>query len=507
MIYRTKQSETNRKGYLKSTHNQVRENKETTKFIKVKTTDYDSLLDEMKDKKGYEYICAGLNSYEREVLVIDTDDETFGKKTMELLKKDTLLPHCQKVKPNGHSQTYFFIDRYVFGRGYFMNHKFIENDYEELHNRWKRLTKMMNYLYNGDICYTGYNCQNPYYENADVTFYKDSSSRYSFDELYDKCMNHFIDYCGDLDEFLKYLRKKALGTKVRKSEANMSNIITDVTLSREEKIKVSERIIDREIRKLEDSINKRIFVVCCQIAKSFKTRNMLKRSKLNEICRTAYKNFLHQDNAVGYTAQELWNRIYNDINQIIHNDEMGRMEWNKVGYTKEQRERSLRTRLDNKENRKNIIRGYMSNIITDVTLSERKIAKMLKAEWNIHHQNDTISERTIIRYIKEIKNEMKNGGNMSNIITDVTHLNELAESALKNDEKVEVKVKKIKKVKEIKSEQDIPCIITDVTPKKYDWLRKYVERKEERQEWIVPSIKVKDETPSYSDWMVSFSRG
>ena len=448
MRYKTEHSYLNRKGYLKMTHNQVRENKETTKFKKINTTVYDSIVDEMKNLHDYEYICAGLNSYEREVVIIDTDDDTYGKKTMELLSKDGLIPHFQKVKPNGHSQTFFFINKHRIGRGYFMNHTFMETDYSESHDKWKRLTKMMNFLYNGDICYTGYNCQNPFYDNADVKEYKSDKERYSFDELYDKCISR-LSHVQDLDSFLRTMRRKSLN---KKSEDNISAIITNGQLSTKE----VEKKIDIEIKNLEDSINKRIFVVCCQIAKSFKMRNRLNKSNLSEICRTAYKNFVHQDEAIGYTSKELWDRINSDINQIICKDMMNKMEWNKVGYTKEQRERSLKTRQDKKENRKKVLEGYISTIITNGQLSENKLAKYVKAEYNIHHPSDEISERTARRYVHEILSEKKE----DTLHYDNDEIKRMVESALE-DETVYIKKTVIENNVNKKSEGISSAIITN----------------------------------------------
>ena len=455
MINEKSQAYLNKVGFLKSTHNQVRLNKETKNFKKVDTRNYMSIVDEMKDLHEYEYICAGLNSFEREVVIIDTDDETFGKKTMELLTNNGLVPHCQKVKSNGHSQTYFFIRKHRIGYGYFFDKKYKEVDYQKEHDQWKRLTKMINFLFNGDICYTGYNCQNPYYDNANITFYKDVNERYTIDELYNVCIEK-LSHVEDLDRFLKTMRLKALNNKNENKVKVQQNqyqesIITNDTVSVEE----TEKAIDNAINEYETSINKRIFVVCCQIAKSFKTRNLLNFDNFDEISRTAYNNFINQDYAYGYSCQDVINRVRADIREIIIKDMYNKMEWNKVGYTKEQRERSLKTRQDKKENRKNVIREYLLSIITNgMKLSQNKMAKAVKAEYNIKHPNDKISDRTAIRYVKEILTENENKVKVQrnqyqeSIITNGT-LSNMVEEALKDESEKKVVVKKIKKIKKI----------------------------------------------------------
>ena len=67
----------------------------------------------------------------------------------------------------------------------------------------------MNYLFSGDLGYTGYNCQNPLYVNADVTSYRNISNLYTFDELYNFCISKLSDIeC--LDDFLRKMRKLSI---------------------------------------------------------------------------------------------------------------------------------------------------------------------------------------------------------------------------------------------------------------------------------------------------------
>jgi hypothetical protein len=96
--YKSEQSYLNQQGYFRTNTNLVRINKQSNKFIRVDTRIYSSLLQEMMDKHEYEYICAGRNSHIREVVVIDSDDTSFGKDTLNKLKAFGLEPHCQKIK-------------------------------------------------------------------------------------------------------------------------------------------------------------------------------------------------------------------------------------------------------------------------------------------------------------------------------------------------------------------------------------------------------------------------
>lgn len=414
--YKSEQSLINQQGYFRAYFNQVRKNKSTKKFTKVKTTKYDSLLQEMWDYKDNEYICAGLNSFEREVLVVDNDDETFGKSTLSDLSKIGLVPHCQKVKPNGHSQTYFFIKPFQIGSAGFINGKYWENDNFENHEKFKRLTKMMNYLFSGDLGYTGYNCQNPLYIDANITSYKPVSQLYTFDDLYNFCLGKMSNV-ENLDDFLRKMRKLSMvGKKVKDEkeyeiiykfkdkdnniQSNQS-IITNDTLS---DIDV-EATIDKAVKEYDKYINERIFILCCQVCKSFYQSGNLNYDHLDIISKTCYNNFIYQDYAKGYSTQELIDRIRADVRQVIYNNIIGKMNWNLVGYTKKQRELSLEVRKEHHNNKLQTIQS----IITNDTLSYRKIAEKYQSI-----TGETIGIMTVKRIVDEIKDNNKNNNNNIN---------------------------------------------------------------------------------------------
>ena len=428
--YKNEQSYLNQQGYFRLCYNQIRKDKSTTKFKKVKTSNYSSLLEEMYEYNNNEYICAGLNSFEREVVVVDNDDETFGKSTLASLKALGLEPHCQKIKSNGHSQTYFFIEKYKIGSAGFLNGKYWENDNFVNHEKWKRLTKMMNYLFNGDLGYTGYNCQNPLYVNADVTSYRSINKLYTFDELYNFCLDKMSDI-SNLDEFLKKMRKVSISNKKHKTDKDVeiviifkdkqtihshstSSIITNDTLSNDIDV---EATIDNGIEEVEKSINEQIFVSCCCTCKSFYKSGKLDWANFDYISKTAYNDYTDSYFAYGYSTEELINRIRNDVRQIIYNNHYNKINWNKVGYTKKQRELSLKIRKDKHTNKLQTV----LSIITNDTLSIRKIA-----EKYYEITGEKISKDTVSRILKEInqnkieKKETIQSHSTSSIITNDT---------------------------------------------------------------------------------------
>ena len=375
--YKNEQALINQQGYFRAFFNQIRKDKSTTKFKKVKTSGYGSLLQEMYEYKDNEYICAGLNSFEREVVVVDNDDESFGKTTMNSLKTLGLVPHCQKVKSNGHSQTYFFIEKYRIGSAGFINGKYYENDIFENHEKWKRLTKMMNYLFDGDLGYTGYNCQNPLYVNAEVTSYRNISKLYTFDELYNFCLSK-LSNIEDLDLFLKKMRKFSLSNKhntkndkdyeiiyIFKDKTNKSIQINSVNNNKVNFSDIDidiEATVDNAITEQERYINERIFISCCKTCKSFYQSGKLSYENLDYISRTCYKDFTEVDFAEDYTCQCLIDRIRNDVRQIIYNNMLGKMNWDKVGYTDKQRELSLKIRRNKKYERIQKIQKIITSI-------------------------------------------------------------------------------------------------------------------------------------------------
>ena len=426
--YKNEQARLNQQGACRVFFNQVRKDKSTTKFKKVKTSGYDSLLQEMYEYKDNEYICAGLNSFEREVVVVDNDDESFGKTTMNSLNALGLVPHCQKVKSNGHSQTYFFIEKYRIGSAGFMDGKYYENDFFESHEKWKRLTKMMNYLFDGDLGYTGYNCQNPLYVDANVTSYRNISKLYTFDELYNFCLEKMSDV-DNLDEFLKKMTK--ISKKDKHSTKNDKEYeIIYIYKDKEDKQSIQikpfnnnkvnfsnidiEATMDNAITEQEKYINQRIFISCCKTCKSFYQNGKLSYENLDYISRTCYKDFTEVDFAVDYTCQCLIDRIRNDVRQIIYNNMIGKMDWNKVGYTDKQRELSLKIRRNKKYERIQKIEKILTSINSvnnnKVNFLKKNgkcnydvLYKYVEAEYYIIY-NEHLTRSTTLKDIKEIQN-------------------------------------------------------------------------------------------------------
>lgn len=134
--------------------------------------DYEHLIDFFKDIKDREYTCAGLNSFEREVLIIDCDDTDYGESTRKLLEENGIQWDYQKIKnTNGHSQTGIFLSEKVYLYDCQWNygaHCYIENHHEQVHEMYKRVYNYLNFIANGDLMYTGYNCQNPMFESKNT---------------------------------------------------------------------------------------------------------------------------------------------------------------------------------------------------------------------------------------------------------------------------------------------------------------------------------------------------
>lgn len=435
--YKSRQSHQNQITFMRGHFNQVRLDKSTTKFKKVQTSgfkdpnkNFKSIIDECRAYKDYEYICSGLNSFQREILIIDCDDNDYGVKTLELMKKDGLIPHYQKVKlENGHSQTGIFIKPVHISRVKYDNGKLVEVNNEYIHTMFKRTYQMLNLLYNGDICYTGFNCQNPLYINANVKSFKNYKEPLSLQYVYDFCLEKIS--VDDIDRFLKDARIKALKNKknktqqqekafkiiykyiederVNKSQAS-STIITNVT-----------EVIDA-ISSLSDSYNKDIFIVSTRTCRNFYVKNRLTEENKDIVKRTVYlelqKQYGVSDVAahIGYSQNELLLRISNDVNQIYQKNYLGRMEWDKVGYTKEQRQRSQQSRslksLLRMERIKDIVKDNNNNI------SLRQIAEIYSERYN-----DKISYITVKRLLDKDSQNNKDGININTstaIITNVT---------------------------------------------------------------------------------------
>ena len=426
--YKSRQSYENQRGYFRKCFNQVRKNK-TSKYKKVCTKEFKSLIEEMKYYSNMEYICAGLNSFERECVIVDCDDTDRGKKSFELMKKKKLLPHFIKIKPNGHSQFFFFIQKFYIGTAWFENGVYHETDYTEDHERWKSLNRIMNIMFNGDVGYTGYNCQNPYFENGEVIAVRSMKELYTVDFLLSR-LSHYCSDPASLDEInatiRKYYDERTSDLQKIKKELKKIHFLDEELAellrqeSREElKKKLKElaekkklhtqdaNLLRQQIDNLEDnSINKRIYVLCSQVCKSFRSRGLLHvKEKFDEIISTCISNWYYQDKADGYTHYELMQRIRNDVCQIIYKDAHNMMLWNKVGYTDIQREKSLITRRKTMTiKRKRISKLFDDNMKDYKGKSMKDILNDMVIKYKELY-NENISASTIRLYlIKEFKN-------------------------------------------------------------------------------------------------------
>lgn len=431
IYYKSRQSYENQKGFFRSNFTQVRKDK-TSKYHKVDTRDFNSLIEFLKYYENEEYATAGKNSHEREVVIVDCDDEDFGAKTFELLKQAHLIPHAIKRKSNGHSQFFFFIEKFYISKGEFICGNYHETDFYENHQNWKYLTRMMNILFNGDVGYTGYNCQNPFFKDGDVLWVKPLDELYSIEFLIRR-INHYLQNPQTLDYINKTIRDfysdrktnaKAVKTELRKihfldeeeaerlalkSKEELKNKLAEIYANRTFHSKEEiEEAVNLIINISEDSINKRIFELCCQICKSFWKKNLLhNKDYFDEIVYTCVKNWHYQDNAVGYTYYELLQRIKNNVHEIKTKDMHNQMSWEKVGYTKIQRENSLIIRKKRMLiKRRKVMRIFKDNRkkYSKKNLSFNAIAKDVAEQYNLRF-GSSISISSIRLYIIKIYND------------------------------------------------------------------------------------------------------
>ena len=425
VYYKDRQSYENKQGAFRIYFNLVKKSKDSKPTHK-NTTQFKCLIDEMKYYKDMEYICTGLNSFERELVIIDCDGTDFGYRTFQILKQYNLIPHAMKVKPNGHSQFFLFIEKYEIGKGWFDKStgrkKYKEVYYEENYYKWKKLTHLINIICNGDIGFTGYNCQNPFYENGDTTFIRPLDELYTVDFLLDKMEEIAKD--PDMANYITETHENFY--KNRSVKKNKEKVITKIHFKDEElailkQIKSNEELknklnlikqnrllnneptdnLEESIAELHtDYINKRIFVLVSQVCKSFKMRNKLHDEDMyEEIINTCIHNWNYQDYADGYTDSQLLGRITYDVNEIIRKDMNDSMEWNKVGYTKIQREHSLKTRrISMTDKRKKVYKLLNNNAKSYSKLSFHKIASLLTEEYK-NTYNENISLSTVKNYL------------------------------------------------------------------------------------------------------------
>ena len=144
-------------------------------------------------------------------------------------------------------------------------------------------------------------------------------------------------------------------------------------------------------------------------------------------------NWLYQDNAVGYTTYELAQRIKNDVYEIQQKDLNHTMLWNKVGYTKLQRDISLTTRRNKMhEKQKRVIELFEENQPVFKKKSLFYIMKFIKREYSkVYGESISLSSirtyiirqyKNVILYIKTHSNKIKCHYNLS---YSVQHNNKL----------------------------------------------------------------------------------
>ena len=241
----------------------------TSAFEPIVTNDFLYLRDCWKDYADWTYTASGLNVKQREVVIIDCDDTDFGKKMLELIEESNIKFNYIRVKPNGHAQIGIFIDRvdvrtrnlerntrkqsesnlftaeqWDYIKTYWSSFleethislsKYVNDDCViDINRLYLTVVQLLNLNMNGDLCYTGYCCQNAYSttDGATVTWY-DEFHKYTIGELFVESLKYSVN------KNLKIKReRKAYERKEHKS------LIDDYSV---ETIEVEDKVIEQSV--------------------------------------------------------------------------------------------------------------------------------------------------------------------------------------------------------------------------------------------------------------------
>ena len=126
----------------------------------------------------YSQISTGLNHYVRDIIVIDIDSKVNLTEIKSKLKDLNISGSIMVKKQSGHCQIHIGISQIQ-----------IKDPYNEIstefHTKYLNLTKFLNSYFGGDLNFTGWRCQNPFYKTQ-FKFVEICSKIYDFDTLYSK---------------------------------------------------------------------------------------------------------------------------------------------------------------------------------------------------------------------------------------------------------------------------------------------------------------------------------
>lgn len=383
--------------------------------------DYTSLEKFFKDIHNLEYTCAGLNSYEREVLIIDCDDTDYGKGTREKLEKYGIEWDYQKIKSsNGHSQTGIWLDKPVMIYSSYYDGaegRVVEEHYPEVHDMYKRVYNYLNFIANGDLMYTGFNCQNPYFE-AEYTHTEwntKKKERHTL-EWYDQKLKSIVSSA----EFLKaheeaYAQKKKPVRKLQKAKELIEETFvkgkdeTDEEFDQRKREAYAVEVIAIE-KQGNKSVNytilqevQRAMKYCLEHNTPFTLRMatsrvdyLYHRAEAMSAKFAAEKNYDKArafDMFEGYTLDEALSRAMNDYHQLIQG-KLKKTDLSKIGYNPLQRNLSEEVR-----NIKMMTKAVrVLDIAKSGDLSERQISAKYEELYG-----EPIHKTTVRRYLHEYK--------------------------------------------------------------------------------------------------------
>lgn len=435
-FYKSRQSFNNREVYRKANTMPCAANK-NDKRKSVTTSKYSDIREFYKEYSEYKYVAAGLNSTVRQYIVIDIDDSdrTSDEIAREIEKIIGKKPNVIKVNPlNGHKQAGLFLDCQIVV-------KHIEIDdlgYATLtnttsHNDYLNLVRALNSaIPGGDVCYTGYVCQNPYNDPENTITYHDEL--FNPDVLLVQLKHYFIgECCSELSNKDKRLMLKAFDSgewwKDRKRrQKSIEKIVKKDNFYKDEedcKINAIMKKLDKCIDSIQllnekgygykNSYDKKYFVLTSQVLKRWKLQASKDIEDKNELITHLKKNIHNMVNEVkeniiidcpegtGYTSLEETNRITSDFYQLIGNYD--NIVWDKISYTPKARMMSLVKRNYSKQcNMKRMAIAYAHLTNRQVELSIAKTARLIyetvKHEISYHTIHDFVfSYRNLLKYL------------------------------------------------------------------------------------------------------------
>lgn len=435
-FYKSRKSFNNREVYRKANTMPCAANK-NDKRKSITTSKYNDIREFFKDYSEYKYVAAGLNSTVRQYIVIDIDDSdrTPDEIAKEIEKVIGKKPNVIKVNPlSNHKQAGLFLDCQIVV-------KHIEIDdvgYATLtntasHDDYLNLVRALNSaIPGGDVCYTGYVCQNPYNDPDNTITYHDEL--FDPDVLLVQLKHYFIgECCSGLSNKEKRLMLKAFDSgdwwKDRKCrQKKIEKIVKKDNFYKDEeddKINAVMEKLDKYIDSIQllnekgyaykNSYDKKYFVLTSQVLKRWKTQASKNIEDKEELLTYLKKNIHNMVNEVreniiidcpegtGYTSLEETNRIMSDFYQLIGNYD--NITWEKISYTPKARMMSLVKRNYSKSckmKRMAIAYAHLTNKQTELPIRDTAslIHKVVKNEiaYSVV-QNFVFSYRNLLHYL------------------------------------------------------------------------------------------------------------